>query len=393
MIPRGLIWRIGLSQLIGWGVTYYAMGVFGEYMSAEFGWGRTLVYGGFSAALVVMGLVSPLVGRCIDRWGGRMVMTVGSLLAALGCAGIAASHGMPAYYASWACLGLAMRAMLYDAAFAALTRIGGAEARRPMAQITLLGGLASTCLWPLGHALAEALGWRGALLAYAGLALATVPLHLTLPTGRAPAPDAPATGDASPLHAPRHVHRLNSVLYALIIALATGLSSAMSAHVIGLLQGLGLTVALAVSMATLLGIGQSLARLSVVLFRSRAHPVNLTLAATMVLPVCFMVGLDTDTAPLAAVFVFTYGVGNGILSITRGTLPLVLFDLAGYGTLVGKLLVPSFFVCAASPLVFARVIEQYGARGALTVALCAASIILAAACALKALSRRHAARI
>ena len=77
-----------------------------------------------------------------------------------------------------------MRAILYDAAFAALARIGGPDAGRPIAQVTLLGGLASTCFWPIGHLLADAFGWRGALAVYALIALATVPLHLAIPKGR-----------------------------------------------------------------------------------------------------------------------------------------------------------------------------------------------------------------
>jgi MFS family permease len=81
--------------------------------------------------------MSPLIGRAIDRRGGRPVMTAGSVLTALGCLGLALSRGPLAYYAAWACLGLAMRMTLYDAAFAALARIGGGTARRPISQITL----------------------------------------------------------------------------------------------------------------------------------------------------------------------------------------------------------------------------------------------------------------
>src|SRR3546814_7118870 len=65
--------------------------------------------------------------------------------------------------AAWICLGIAMRLTLYDAAFASLVRVGGHHARRPIAQITLLGGLASTVFWPLGHALVHYFDWRGAL--------------------------------------------------------------------------------------------------------------------------------------------------------------------------------------------------------------------------------------
>ena len=175
MITRGLVWRLGLSQLLCWGLSYYLIGVLGERIVAETGWSATLVYSGFSGALVVMGLVSPLVGRFVDRHGGRPVMMAGSLLLAASCVGLSLARDLVSYGAAWACLGLAMRMTLYEAAFAALARIGGASARRPIAQITLLGGLASTVFWPVGNALAEAFGWRGAALAYAGIALLTLP--------------------------------------------------------------------------------------------------------------------------------------------------------------------------------------------------------------------------
>ena len=65
-----------------------------------------------------------------------------------------------------------------------------------MSQITLFGGLASTVMWPVGHLLAEWLGWRGAVLAYGALALATAPLFLALPRQRCAA-SAPQAGAAA----------------------------------------------------------------------------------------------------------------------------------------------------------------------------------------------------
>jgi len=100
MIARRLVWGLGLSQLVLWGVSYYLIGVFGERMARDLGWSQTLVFGGFSAALVTMGLVSASVGRLIDRYGGRPVMAMGSVLTALGCAGIALAHGPVLYYAA-----------------------------------------------------------------------------------------------------------------------------------------------------------------------------------------------------------------------------------------------------------------------------------------------------
>src|SRR5690606_11282039 len=149
VILRRTVLCLGLAQLISWGISYYLIGGFGEQITADLGWSRDLVYGGFSVALLVMGLTSPMAGRLIDRHGGRKIMIVGSALNALGCIGVAVSHDVTVYYAAWICLGLAMRLTLYDAAFAALARISGPDARWPIAQITLLGGLASTVFWPL----------------------------------------------------------------------------------------------------------------------------------------------------------------------------------------------------------------------------------------------------
>lgn len=390
MIKRSTVVSLGLSQLICWGISFYLIGVFGDQIAADLGWSLTRVYAGFSVALLVMAFVSPLAGRLIDHFGGGRVMAFGSVFGAIGCAGLAVSHSPAAYYASWICLGLAMRSFLYDAAFAALARIGGPEARRPIAQITLLGGLASTCFWPIGHALAESLGWRGALFIYAAIALATVPLHLAIPNGRYRSQSAPEKTAEAALAAARPRQRLIAAfLYALIVALINGLNSGMSAHMIGMMTDLGLAASAAVSVSALRGIGQSLARLAEVLFGRRLHPVDLNLAASLVLPIGFMVGLASGGhVAAAAAFAFIYGAGNGIISITRGTLPLVLFDVETYGAFVGKLLVPSFILSAIAPLAYAAIIERSGAAAALYLSIAVSLVILAAALGLRKLGRR-----
>lgn len=161
MIERRTVLALSMSQFVCWGISFYLIGIFGEPIAIDLGWSQTLVYGGFSVALLTMGLVSPLVGRSIDRFGGGPVMAAGSLLCAAGCTWLSVVETVVAYHAAWICLGIAMRSILYDAAFASLVRIGGQEARRPIAQVTLLGGLASTVFWPVGHLFGDAFGWRG----------------------------------------------------------------------------------------------------------------------------------------------------------------------------------------------------------------------------------------
>ena len=385
MIGRRTVLCLALSQLICWGTSFYLVGVFGQAIAADLGWSRAHVHGGFSVALLTMGIASPLVGWLIDRVGGGKVMAIGSVLCAAGCIGLAATRTSAAYYAAWICLGLAMRATLYDAAFAALARIGGPTARRPIAQVTLLGGLASTVFWPVGHTLMQAVGWRGGLLVYAALALLTVPLHLAVPAGRYRCDTPPERTRVGPSdRARRWSPAVAAMLYAVLVMLTNGLSAAMAAHMIGMLTELGLAAASAVSVAALHGIGQSSARLAEVLSGGRLHPVTLNLLATLVLPLCFAAGLAAGCSlTAAAAFTFLYGAGNGILSITRGTLPLVLFDLRSYGAFVGTLLVPGFVAAAAAPLVFAAAIDRFGADGALHLSIALSSVMLCAAVALR----------
>ncbi len=393
MSGRRTVVVLGVSQLVCWGITYYLIGVFGELMVADLGWSRTLVYGGFSTALLVMGLASPPVGRLIDQVGGAWVMSLGSLLSALGLAGLALAHGVAGYYAAWIGLGIAMRATLYDAAFATLARIAGPDAGRPIAQVTLLGGLASTCFWPIGHFLADLLGWRGALWVYALIALATLPLHLVLPKGRyqdvvrptaEPRPQPPQKGRDRGQAA-------TALLYAIVVTATNVLNSGMSAHMIGMLTGLGLAASVAVWIASLRGIGQSLARLAQVLFGRGLHPLDLNLAAALVLTLCFVAGFAGGWFLLAAIaFAFLYGAGNGILTITRGTLPLVLFDHRAYGAFVGKLLVPSFLLSAIAPFAYAALIEAFGVNAGLWLSIALAATTLAGAVGLKRFGRPSA---
>ena len=387
MITRKTIWFLGLSQLVCWGISYYLIAAFGAWIGADMGWSGTQVYGGFSVALAVMGLTSPWTGRLIDLYGGRSVMSAGSLLLAAGCFSIALSHSLASYYLSWIVLGLAMRLSLYDAAFASLVRIAGAGAKRPISQITLLGGLASTVFWPIGFFLEESIGWRAGLYVYALFALLTIPLHLVIPNGKYF--DSQNEGDnklppMKPLAAEGKEKVAAGVVYAFIFMVMNFLNSGMSTHMINILSGLGVAAAVSVWASTLRGIGQSLARVCEVLFGSRIHPLTLTVIASAILPICFLFGLASAEIVFSAfIFTFLFGAGNGLMTITRGTLPLAMFDHKTYGTFVGKLLVPSFLVSAASPLAYTVAIDRWGEIAALFVSLLLAGLVFASSLYLK----------
>ena len=377
-IPARIVVCLGLSQVVAWGTMHYLIAVFAGPMQEALGWSPAFLQAGFSLALLVMGLSSGWVGAWIDRHGGRAAMMAGCWLGALGCLLLATTHHAAQYVIAWALLGLAMRLAQYDAAFASLAFIAGAGAKRAISIVTLFGGFASTVFWPVGQALQQALGWRAALGCYAGFLVACSLLHLALPRARRPEP---AAADAAPASAPPHVPIAGArLLYGLIAVAVIVLQTGMAAHFIELLRGRGWSAASAVTIAMLLGFGQVFGRLGVVFWGHGVHPVRLNLLPGALICACLLCYLLAGGTPWgAAAFAFLYGAGNGIATITRGAMPLVLFDTSQYGRIVGGLLRPAFALAAAAPVALAALISSYGTSVGAGAALVVAAASLVAA--------------
>lgn len=367
-------WRavpvLGVTQIISWGSIFYTPVLIVPLIAAERSWSISFAMGGFSVGLLTAGLVAPFVGRSIDRFGGHVVMTIGSLIGALGLVSIVHAAHPIAYYAVWMVLGAAMAANLYDSAFATLGRIFGAAARRPITALTLAGGFASTVSWPVTHLLIESVGWRGTYLTYAALlALISAPLHaLGLPRHRAEG-DAPKAGDAQ---APAKVlppHGLPFALVAAAFALYAFVPSGLSAHLLAMFARNGIDAGTVVTIGALFGPAQVGARLIEFSFGRDLHPLWVARFALGTLLCAFaMLALLGVSTPVAAAFALMFGGANGLVTITRGAVPLALFGASGYGRLMGRLAGPFLLVQSAAPLVMAFVIERTSDAGALTLA-------------------------
>jgi hypothetical protein len=172
---------------------------------------------------------------------------------------------------------------------------------------------------------------------------------------------------------------VEAALFATIMALVAFLNSAMSSHMIVMLTGLGMGLATAVTVSTLRGVGQTAGRLCELVFGKGLHPLQLNVLATGLIPLGFLaLAVGGDSFVTGAIFAIVYGVGNGVATITRGSVPLVLFGVAKYGALVGRLLVPSFILSAAAPLVYAEVAARFGAVATVHLSLLTSAGALAA---------------
>lgn len=359
---RVVITALGVAQILAWGTSFYFPAVFAEPIVRDTGWSLGWVVGGTSIGLLVAGLISPQVGKIIDRHGGRPVLLASSLFYAFGLIGVGLAPSLAVYLLAWALIGLGMGTGLYDAVFAALGRIYGSEARQPITNLTLFGGFASTICWPLSAFMIEHTGWRIACLIYAGLhLLVALPMQMAV-VRRVPATPAPAkAGNADEPAVPERIahETLIFALLAVMLSIAAGVGSVVIVHFMIFLQARGVDLAAAVSLGTLFGPAQVGARVVERLFGNRYHPIWTMVASCSLMAIGLL--LLGARFPLLIPIILLYGAGYGISWIGRGTLPLALFGPVRFPRLMGKLAFPSLIVQALAPSAGALMIETSGA--------------------------------
>ncbi len=353
---------LGSAQTLAWASSYYLPAMLAVPMARDLGISVPTVFAAFSGALLVSALLGPYAGRAIDRWGGRPVLMATNAVFALGLAGLSAANGPVGLFTAWVVLGIGMGSGLYEAAFAALVRLYSSGSRASITGITLVAGFASTVGWPLSTVLEAQFGWRGACLTWAALHLLLgMPLNALLPKARQSGTQAdpdPARREHPEVSGPPHSRRVTIVL-AFVFAATWFVSTAMAAHLPLLLQAGGASLAAAVAASALVGPAQVGARMLEYGLLRRLHPLLSARGAALMHPVGAAV-FAVLGAPAAAAFTLLHGAGNGILTIAKGTLPLVLFGPRGYGERQGLLMVPARVAQAFAPWLFGLCLSRWG---------------------------------
>jgi hypothetical protein len=306
---------------------------------------------------------------------------------------------------SWTSIGITLRAILYDGSFAALTALSGSQARRSISLLTLMGGLASTVFWPIGAWLVEWTDWRTTLLIYAALnLLVCAPLHWffagqvpsggttgrkSAPSSEGASPEAHAgaspgartdalVGRASinlppiapPIITDPKVRERAILLFGAALGVHGFISYALSTHLPALLQGLGLNMTAAITVAALMGPAQVLARIVELRLQRSVPALSLTVPIFVLMPIAFIGFVLLPSVPAqqmavaGAIVVTVWGASNGLMTIIRGALPIALFGTAGYGEVLGRLAAPTLYLGAIAPVLFALMIDGLGPVGA-----------------------------
>ena len=258
---------------------------------------------------------------------------------------------MAGFYAVWLGLGAGLAATLYNPVFAVVTRRFPRDFRRAIITLTFLGGLASTVFIPLSAWLIQSLGWRHALWVLAALQLLVcAPLHAVFLRDAPPAPvaiDATQHGAQSPAAFLRSAPFL---LIGLFVVCMMGVTAALPPHMISLLRGNGLAEAWVIAIPASIGLIQVLGRLLLYFFE---HHFDLHLANRLI-PTLIPLGITALLAgaghPWAALlFVLLYGLGNGMMTIVKGTAIAQYVSRDHVASLNGALGLPSALARAVAP--------------------------------------------
>jgi MFS family permease len=384
--PGRAVSVLSFTEILAWGILIYPPVLIMPHLVADHGWSLAFGMAGFSIGLMTSGMLSPTVGHLIDRHGGNIVMSLGALAGALGLALLTVADQRPAYLACWLLIGAAMSSTLYDPAFATLTRIFGSSARRQITFVTFAGGFASTVGWPATHFLLEHFGWRGTYLTFAAvLACVVAPLNaFALPRTVAIAP-LPTVSSSTALPAvPMRPEGWPFILLVAAFALYAFLLSGVTSNLLAMLQRGGIDAATVVAVGALFGPAQVAARLVDFMLAGRTHPLWIARGAVMLIAFAFAMLSFTGASPLvAALFAIAFGAANGVMTIARGALPLLMFGPIGYGRVIGRIARPALFVQALAPFVVASAVERFSDRIVLEMGIVGALLVLGCFLAIK----------
>ncbi|MEV0297609.1 MFS transporter [Nocardia sp. NPDC050710] len=337
-----------LTEITSWGILYYAFPVLSVSITHDTGWSAPVIAAAFSLSQLAAAITGIPIGRVIDRTGPRNVMTAGSVLAVPALTAVATAPNLVVFYGGWLVAGVAMGAVLYPPAFAALTRWYGSGHVKALMILTLAAGLASTVFAPLTAALVQHADWRATYLVLAAvLAVITIPAHwigLRGPWPQAPAPlnHAYANHDA--------VSRSPAFL-ALVVALSLGAFTAFAGvfNLVPLLLERGFSPSLAALALGLGGAGQVLGRIFYLPLAARTTAgarIVAGFAATAIATA--LLGLAESVVVLIAVSIGA-GLIRGAMTLIQAVAITERWGATHYGRLNGLMSAPVVITMALAP--------------------------------------------
>jgi sugar phosphate permease len=349
-------WIVAASAGVQWLAAVLWMQSYGAYMVFlvdDFGWSKALVAGAFALTRVESGILGPLQGWMVDRYGPRRILSIGTVMFGIGFMLFSQVNSLVTFYLCFALIALGSSLGGFATLMVALVSWFSRHRAKAIA-ISQLGFSIGGLSVPLVIFSLQSFGWRttafvsGVLVLVVGLPLVQLVRHRPGDHGEVPdgdplehgAHDASESGSRASARrdfTAREAMRTRSFwLISAGHALALLTVSAVMVHLIAhLTEGLDYTITEAGGVVALLTGFQMLGQLSGGYLGDRFNK-RLICAACMVAHATGLL-LVTFASSFAMVFAFT--VLHGLAWGTRGPLMVALradyFGASSFGTIMG----------------------------------------------------------
>ena len=377
-------WRVVLAACLGvmagFGSLFvYTFTVFVKPLGAAFGWGREVVSLGFGLAAITLGLVSPLLGRWLDRFGPRRIIL--PCMAVYICAIASLALLRPAiwqFYATCIVLGLVGNGAAHLAYSRSISTWFQRRLGTALAFVMVGAGLGAMILPVLAQAIITRSGWRAAYLALGALALLLgLPLSWRYVRDRGS-----ARPNAAPVEHPGQPWQQGLRSYAFWIIVAVLFVSSISmngaiTHLSALLTDRGITPANAAACAAVLGGSSLLGRIGVGWLLDRFFGARVAFVINLVTAAGIFLLARAASFPAGCFAAALIGVGAGGEAAITPYLLTRYFGLRAFSTLYG--LTWTFYAAAGAigPVILGRAFDSTGSYSSL-LTLLAAALSLAA---------------
>ncbi len=336
------------------------LSVFVSPMTQEFGWSRTAISGAVSLGGVLAALLSPRLGRYLDKAGARLVLCVVIVGTGVSTALLSLTQSLPAFYLLY-CIARMNFAGPFDLGIYGAVSNWFVARRAFATAVATMGGMVGLTLMPMvAQAAMTTGGWRGGWLAVGGTALLVGLLPVWLLLVRRPedvglVPDRTVSADGAreePSFTRAQALRTPTFwLLSLFTLLAYPVQGGVSLHQAPFLIERGLSPSVAASAVGTFSMASGVATLCFGLV-PRWVPIRVRLALVGVLMssgTALMLTVHGATNAFLAAGLFGLGIG-GLLTM----LPIAWADYYGrrsYGAIRGIALSVQVLAQAAGPLI------------------------------------------
>ncbi len=167
-----------LLMFIWSGVGYYAFSLFVNPLQGAFGWERSAVMAAFTVIYLLSGLLSPLAGAAVHRWGAKKIIVGSALAFGAGLIGLSTVSSLWQFYLYSGLMGLGLPGIGPIPASTVVTQRFHHRRGHAIGIMSAGIGLGGLALSPLiGSLLIPVYGWRAAYIILGGFSwLATIPV-------------------------------------------------------------------------------------------------------------------------------------------------------------------------------------------------------------------------